>query len=682
MNTSQSTHHTSLLHSLHWVFSELPEVHDRMETFNKLFATVTTKLAQRDAADNLSSQFKFLFTNKERIAFILGTDVVNEVIDKWQYRDGPNANKSSILSEDLRLQGNKLFKKRNFSAALAKYTESVFNAEYAFENSPCLSMALANRSAVLFQTNSFSDALRDAEMAICYGYPDKLMYKLLERIGKCNLKLNKFGIAKKRFRDAFLALSKSELTVDSKNELAFEYCKLENMCSNPTEGKSKGESSRISRHDPEAEKSDCNSVYPCATTAFSIISNIQFGRHAIATRNINAGELIIFEQAYSSVLFAENRLSHCHHCFKRCQTLIGCFSCNSVGFCSDACRNLALQKYHSTECQFINCLYAADCGFGHLALRMIITAGFKYLMEFEMKKADGLNDAGIYESLSYSSVYSLIGHSEIRSLSDLFRRSVLAVFLLRFLEKCNFFSSALPEVSMFDKKVVIGSHILKQLQMLPCNAHEVSELQIDSSSIADSQLKEIGSAIYATLSLLNHSCDPSVVRYSYGSSCALRAIKKIPKGEMIIDNYGALYAVTKINERQDLVSSQYYFNCCCEACENNWPLYPKLSNNSPEFICSKCQNSITSSNTSSKLHCKSCKVDLAVSPFEFEESRRRFTTAMNAVLDGGDPKEHLPKLLSHLQVICEIVKLPWQELNNCQEIVKQCFGMLGNHHYF
>ena len=654
-----------------------------MATFTKLYDQLATELAKTGASDRLSLQFKKLSTDKDRMAFILETDYVMEIIDKWSY-NGPSSKKSSSTSENIRLQGNALFKKRNFSAALKKYTESIFFAECSASNSPCLAMGLANRSAALFQTNSFLDARKDAEMAIACGYPEKLMHKLLERIGKCYMKEKKFGIGKKYFRDALLSLKKSELTTDCKNDLAFHYHELETLCATSKEEIDIRESNEKIQYDTKIEKQNCNTVYPCATSAFNIVSNNEFGRHAVATRDIDAGELIIFEEAFCSVLFQENRLTHCYHCLKRCKTLVGCFSCNYIGFCSEECRNFAWKIYHKVECSFITTIYAAETGFGHLALQTILSAGLDCLLSFDSKFTDGqtgLNDAGVYDSMSYFSVHSLIGHSESRSLSDLFRRSVLAAFLLKFIEQSDVFTAELAKESLFKRKVCISSHILKQLQMLPCNAHEVSELQIDRSSIADSELKEIGSAIYATLSLLNHSCDPSVVRHSYGSSCALRAIRRIPKGGMIVDNYGALYAVSRLADRQNLVSSQYYFSCNCEACLNDWPLYDKLPNSTPELNCPKCNHLVDARNWPDRHVCPSCDSKLPASLEKFNESRTMFAVAMNAVLEGSDPREQLPNLLKHLQLISELVKLPWQEFNNCQEIVKQCFGMLANHYF-
>ena len=59
--------------------------------------------------------------------------------------------------------------------------------------------------------------------------------------------------------------------------------------------------------------------------------------------------------------------------------------------------------------------------------------------------------------------------------------------------------------------------LLTHLQNLPCNAHEIAEIEVPSGSVKDSVQSEIGAASYGTLSLINHSCDPNVVRHYHSS---------------------------------------------------------------------------------------------------------------------------------------------------------------------
>lgn len=652
--------------------------------FSSFYDEVARNLSQNGQVEVLNEKFKLLVTDQERVSIILRTDVVGHVLDKYHGHGRPSS-KSSALSEKLRIEGNSLFKQRKFAQALDRYTESVLYANCDAGNfDECLSLALANRSAVLFHLKDFQGALEDSERSLSSGYPDKLKYKLIERVGKCYMKQGNSQLAKTSFKQAIVSLALADLPTDKRNQIALECYELEKHCNDYEILKDENCKINGETDAPANEKMDTNTVYPCATTAFSIVSDPLLGRHAVATRDIQAGELILFEKPYSAILFERYRLTHCHHCLKRCRTMIGCPKCSFVGFCNERCKDEALAIYHTFECPYLSEFYKADLGLGQLALRMITTAGFQYLYDLsdtDLVESNGLNAEGIYDSLDYKSVHSLIGHSESRTISDLFRRTLMAVFILRFIECDKFFTTSTDEKAKFEKKVCIGAHILKQLQMLPCNAHEVSELHIDKTSVADSELKEIGSAIYATLSLLNHSCDPTVVRHSYGNSCALRAIKFIPKGGLVIDNYGALYAVNGYEERQQIVGSQYFFNCQCEPCINNWPLYPEISADLPLFKCPACSKEIEDEayQLHEKLCCKPCGITLPISKAHFNASRSDFNAAMGRVLAGGKPEENLPHLLKHLTLICQTVKLPWQEHNNCQEIVKQCFSMLANH---
>ena len=86
----------------------------------------------------------------------------------------------------------------------------------------------------------------------------------------------------------------------------------------------------------------------------------------------------------------------------------------------------------------------------------------------------------------------------------------------------------------------MGAVILKHLQNLPCNAHELSEMELPSNSSSNNNsssnsnnssnvVHEIGAGVFGVLSLLNHSCDPNVVRHYYSCNAAVRAIRTIRK---------------------------------------------------------------------------------------------------------------------------------------------------------
>ena len=91
----------------------------------------------------------------------------------------------------------------------------------------------------------------------------------------------------------------------------------------------------------------------------------------------------------------------------------------------------------------------------------------------------------------------------------------MASFLVKFLAANHFFAgddaSGKTEDLCTDDKAFIGSLILRNLQILQFNSHEVFDL-LKSSKTRARQTVAIGAGLYTTLALLNHSCNPSIVR--------------------------------------------------------------------------------------------------------------------------------------------------------------------------
>lgn len=97
---------------------------------------------------------------------------------------------------ECRTLGNKAFCRKRDAEALKYYTSSV---SLSPKNSRELSIAYANRSAVLFKVKKFDLCILDIDRALSHDYPDTLKYKLYERKGKCLLQIGRSTEAKKLF---------------------------------------------------------------------------------------------------------------------------------------------------------------------------------------------------------------------------------------------------------------------------------------------------------------------------------------------------------------------------------------------------------------------------------------------------------------------------------------------------
>ena len=63
------------------------------------------------------------------------------------------------------------------------------------------------------------------------------------------------------------------------------------------------------------------------------------------------------------------------------------------------------------------------------------------------------------------------------------------------------------------------------------------------------QTRPVGVALEPTLVLLNHSCDPNMVRVNRGAATIAFAARNIGRGEEITDCYSFPYDVTPRQER-------------------------------------------------------------------------------------------------------------------------------------
>jgi tetratricopeptide (TPR) repeat protein len=96
-------------------------------------------------------------------------------------------NKSVETSKTLRETGNHQFGLKDYPACVRTYTQAILACPE--ENAQECSLALANRSAALFQLDLFKECISDIEAALERNYPSLLVAKVLLRKAKCLCKL-------------------------------------------------------------------------------------------------------------------------------------------------------------------------------------------------------------------------------------------------------------------------------------------------------------------------------------------------------------------------------------------------------------------------------------------------------------------------------------------------------------
>ena len=167
------------------------------------------------------------------------------------------------------------------------------------------------------------------------------------------------------------------------------------------------------------------------------------------------------------------------------------------------------------------------------------------------------------------------------------------------LKKQGYFGPSRTDVSpdctepMNEDELFIARLLNHFLEVLQFNSHEVAQFEMIAKNKEEGATSVfIGAAVYPTLAMFNHSCDPSIVRFYVEDWVCVQAIKNIRRGEEICENYGPIFFHSDRADRQERLSKQYWFDCRCMACEENWPLMHEMSGESLTFRCADCGGSV------------------------------------------------------------------------------------------
>ncbi|VDP85366.1 unnamed protein product [Echinostoma caproni] len=122
-------------------------------------------------------------------------------------------------------------------------------------------------------------------------------------------------------------------------------------------------------------------------------------------------------------------------------------------------------------------------------------------------------------------------------------------------------------------ELCVGLWCFDTLRRLQCNAHAITEVQEDLSDVESistvrrlSQMR-IATGLFPSVSMLNHSCEPSVVNDFHNGYIILRCVKPIGPGDEVFNCYGPHYEHhPDAANRKSLLREQYYFECDCMHC--------------------------------------------------------------------------------------------------------------------
>ena len=604
-----------------------------------------------------------------------------------------------------------------------------------------MAYVLANRSAALFYLKLYGESVKDIDSAFSLGYPEELAYKLHERKGKSFVQLGRAEEAAKCFEKAAACVSRSKLDTNARDNLLQSLDKQKKKLIRQISVASQNGNDKdcnTSNNGMTANSNNCDNCFKarsvmeefpqlngetsktfgCTIAGFQHAQSEDKGRYIVAGRDIPIGDVISGESPYCSVLYSEYYLTHCNNCLVRFIQAVPCRQCSRVAYCSPSCEAQAWEGFHKTECPCLRWLGSDWVGrLGHLALRLVSVAGYLNLKKYystdpnqsdpdrgqSFKNTSPFNADGTY-SKEYDAIFNLVANEESRTPENLFNFSLISVILMKIYFECTrimllesahsqgdseMIATLEHQLSPAEKKIgphpkqllMLGSALMHHLEIIQCNGVAINEMQ-GTGDFSTFEPRDIGLGIYPVHGLLNHSCNPNIDLCFYGNKMVARAISNIQKGEEICLDYGVTYFTHPKATRAQILKLQYYFDCNCEACVNDWPHWQNIDSVLPIFRCTnlKCRLPLLETQGQLPTHvvCQ-CGLETPVlkNVNELNVSKQRLESLGNPK---SNSEEELPlkALLEHASLMQKYICLPWKDFVGCQSTITQNFRLMGN----
>ena len=169
----------------------------------------------------------------------------------------------------------------------------------------------------------------------------------------------------------------------------------------------------------------------------------------------------------------------------------------------------------------------------------------------------------------------------------------------------------------------------------------------------------------------------TLTQYYWILSTFISAIRVINAGEEIFDNYGEFYQMSPLSSRQNRLERQYFFECACKACKENWPQIASLKVLETQYLCRSCNFAIASVKVKK---CPKCKNEVKLQ--KVARAIQNLASESRQVILSLDPS-HCSQVRERYMTIFKemerLVKPPSWPMVLCQQVISQCYSLEGNY---
>lgn len=381
----------------------------------------------------------------------------------------------------------------NCYTAMKCYNKSICHAP---TDSNSLANGYSKRSALYFEWKEWKKSLENIEMSRkCIKFPDTLKIEL-----------------------------------DKREKICIKMIKEKKSYPNNTKHETKQSYEKLSY--PKHEK------VPFVANCVELAENKEYGRHIIAKRDLNVGDVIGIDTAFIAILTNDYIYSRCTFCLsENSYNLIPCNKCTRAMFCNEKCRDAAFSSFHKFECCVIDGIYDTFMPTEIIALRLVLKlfANHEELEKIKLfvsrEDANSMNVFKIDHNCSsisehYKAIYSLLSHSLERTNELMFSFTFVASLIIIVMKNC-------PEIrELFKDSQLRGLFyrlLLHHIQSTECNSSTLNHFANPSKTRL---MDDYGLGIFPFVCMFNHECISNVTGFNYENNKNLVTVeRRIRAGE-------------------------------------------------------------------------------------------------------------------------------------------------------
>jgi len=327
------------------------------------------------------------------------------------------------------------------------------------------------------------------------------------------------------------------------------------------------------------------------------MSGETMGRFVEARRDIEAGEILIEEAPFASMLRTDARETHCTNCYKRmgddAKDVSLCAKCGIAKFCSAKCLEEARAEFHQFECPFIKGLFTLKII--PLSLRMLLR-GWRNIM-YHFLYINGMTPRVPKPRPKVPTEEGLTYDMKVVPGRHCYQHAIAAKLVLEMAKQSGLLAlvrqqavlmAVEGEFELEGCEHLLGEHledflkcvIFVNIHKIKFNSFEIHEYQVkekeDSLPSVEDKLfsvvdyQRVGAAMYPSTSQINHSCRPNANFFFRNHHIVVKSNQKIEKGEQVFISYGpTVMSVRDIRKRRRELMANYGFLCRCPNCSEN-----------------------------------------------------------------------------------------------------------------